>query len=185
MTMRGLLLAALAPLTLALPRGDAPPRRITLFPITLNDVSLQPVSPELRGRMQRMTVALRERLTTACGYEVVAPDSGSDAGAGAANYLYAHPEVAVGLAVARSEWVVVPRLNRASPWVTDLQANVVRVRDSTLVSNRIVEVKGIELSPELAERLIERGAAWMADQLSQAVEHSSSAADAVTRRCPA
>jgi hypothetical protein len=46
---------------------------------------------------------------------------------------------------------------------------------------RIVEVKGIELSPELASQLVERGAAWMADQLSQAIEH---AAGAPGRRCP-
>jgi hypothetical protein len=65
--------------------------------------------------------------------------------------------------------------------VTDLQANVVRVRDTLLVSNRIVEVKGIELSPELAAQLVERGAAWMADQLSQAIEH---AAGAPGRPCP-
>jgi hypothetical protein len=73
----------------------------------------------------------------------------------------------------------------SSPWVTDLQAHVVRVRDTTIVSNRIVELKGLELTPELAARLVERGAAWMADQVSQAVEHSSGDQRPAPRRCPA
>jgi hypothetical protein len=76
-------------------------------------------------------------------------------------------------------------LNRASSWVTDLQADVLRARDTTMVSNRIVEVKGIELGPDLAAKLIERGAAWMADQLSQAIEHASGSAGPELRRCPA
>ena len=73
------------------------------------------------------------------------------------------PTVAAALArPAGADWVIVPRVNRASPWVTDLQAHVVRVSDTTLVNNRIVEMKGIELDSALAARLAERGAAWMA-----------------------
>jgi len=60
---------------------------------------------------------------------------------------------------------------------------VVRVRDTTLVSNRVVELKGLELTRELAERLIDRGAAWMADQVSQAIEYARDPA-VTTRRCP-
>lgn len=100
-------------------------------------------------------------------------------------YLYAHPEIAAGLADAEAEWVIIPRLTRATPWVTTLQAHVVRVRDSALVSNRIVQVNGLELSPELAAKLIDRGAAWMADQVSQAIEHSSGTAHPAPRRCRA
>jgi hypothetical protein len=159
---------------------------VALIPIELNDVSNQPVSPELPARMQRLTVALQERLAASCGYQVIPVRSAADTTSSAGpNYLYAHPEIAVEMAGAEAEWVIIPRLNRATPWVTDLQANVVRVRDTTLVSNRIVEVKGIELSPELATKLIERGAAWMADQLSQAIEHASGAVGPAMRPCPA
>jgi hypothetical protein len=155
-------------------------------PVALNDVSNQPLSPELPGRMQQLTLALQERLTTHCGYQVVPVHSGADTAiASGPGYLYAHPEIAVGLAGAEVEWVIIPRLNRATPWVTDLQAHVVRVRDTALVSNRIVEVKGLELSPELAAKLIERGAAWMADQLAQAIEHASGAVGPAGRPCPA
>jgi Protein of unknown function (DUF2380) len=156
-----------------------------VFPIALNDVSNQPASPELSPRMRRLAAALRQRLGNGCGYRVVPVDSIAEASVGSATgYLYAHPDVAVGLAAASgAEWIVIPRLNRASPWVTDLQAHVVRVRDTVLVSNRIVELKGLELTPELATRLIERGSAWMADQLSQAIEHARSPSSAAIRRC--
>jgi len=183
MSFRDLLLTALVPLSLTWP-PQPPARRLALVPIALNDVSNQPVSAELPARMQLLTDALRERLTTDCGYQVVLVNSGAVTGTGP-GYLYAHPELAVGLAGPGAEWVIIPRLNRASPWVTDLQAHVVRVRDTALVSNRIVEVKGLELSPELAVKLIERGAAWMADQLSQAIEHATGAVGPARRRCPA
>jgi hypothetical protein len=186
MSVRGFLLTAVVPLSLAWAPEATRPRRIALVAIALNDVSNQPVSPELPARMQLLTTALRERLTTDCGYHVASVDSGAATAAGGGpGYLYAHPDIAVGLAGAEAEWVIIPRLNRATPWVTDLQAHVVRVRDTALVSNRIVEVEGIELSPELATKLIERGAAWMADQLSQAIEHSSGAVSPAQRRCPA
>ena len=152
----------------------APARRVAISALALNDVSNQPVSPELPARMRWLDTALRQRLSVGCGYRVIPIDSSAS--------LYANPELAAELAgPAGADWVVVPQLNRASPWVTDLQAHVIRVRDTTLVSNRIVEVKGIELSQELAAQLVERGAAWMADQLSQAIEH---AAGAPGRRCP-
>jgi hypothetical protein len=137
--------------------------------------------------MQRLVTALREHLATGCGYQVVTIDSLAERAAGLApGYLYAHPDVAARLAAApRAEWIVIPRLNRASPWVTDLQAHVVRVRDTALVSNRIVELKGIELAPELAAKLVDRGGAWMADQVSQAIEHAAGGSHPALRRCPA
>lgn len=183
--MRRLLLAGLLPLYVIWPAPGAPPARVAVLSVALNDLANQPASPELPIRMRRLAAALRERLETGCGYGVVAIDSIAEASAEIApGYLYAHPDVAVELAARhQAEWVVIPRLNRASPWVTDLQAHVVRVSDTTLVSNRIVEVKGVELGPELAAKLIERGAAWMADQLSQAIEHSSGDSQPAPRRC--
>jgi hypothetical protein len=187
MSTRDLLLAGLVPLWLAWPPDAIPPTRVAVLSITLNDLSNQPASPELPARIQLLTAALRKRLAAGCGYHVVPVDSLVEASAGSApGYLYTHPDVAVGLARStQAEWIIIPRLNRASPWVTDLQAHVVRVRDTTIVSNRIVELKGLELTPELAARLVERGAAWMADQVSQAVEHSSGDRRLAPRRCPA
>ena len=137
--------------------------------------------------MHALTAALREQLASACGYQVVPVDSVAEARAERGpGYIYAHPDVAVALvAPTGADWVIVPRLNRATPWVTDLQAHVVRTRDTVLVGNRIVEVKGIELTPELAARLIDRGAAWMADQVSQTIEHGSGPSQPSPRPCPA
>lgn len=183
--MRRLFFAGLVPLGLAWSPNAPSPTRLAVFSITLNDLSNQPVSPELPARMQRLTTALREHLPTGCGYQIVSVDSAEMAAGFGPGYLYAHPEIAAGLADAEAEWVIIPRLTRATPWVTTLQAHVVRVRDSALVSNRIVQVNGLELSPELAAKLIDRGAAWMADQVSQAIEHSSGTAHPAPRRCRA
>ena len=161
---------------------NAAPRKVAVLSIALNDVSNQPASPELPDRMRWLGTSLRERLGAQCGYQVIQVGTTGAAAESRAGYLSGQPDLAAEVGgAAGAEWVVVPRLNRASPWVTDLQANVIRVRDTLLVSNRIVELKGIELSPELAAQLVERGAAWMADQLSQAIEH---AAGATGRRCP-
>ncbi len=187
MSVRRLLLTGLLPLWLAWSPKAPLPTRVAVFSIVLNDVSNQPASPELPARMQRLTTALREHLATGCGYQIVSVDSLAEMAAGfGPGYLYAHPDVAVGLAApAQPEWIIIPRLNRASPWVTDLQAHVVRVRDTALVSNRIVDLRGLEMAPELATKLVDRGGAWMADQVSQAIEHSSGTAHPAPRRCRA
>ncbi len=179
-----LLGAGLVLLCLAWGGDPAPAFRVVVLPVSLNDLSNQPASAALPERMAALGVALRERLATDCGYEVVSVDSlaGAEVTPG---YLYAHPDVAVELAGAQADWVVIPRLNRASPWVTDLQAHVVRVRDTAVVSNRIVEVKGIEMQPDLAAKLVDRGGAWMADQVSQAIEHAAGPGSSPKRRCPA
>jgi hypothetical protein len=187
MPKRILLLAGFVPLWLAWQPQGPSSTRVVVFAVTLNDLSHQPASPELPVRMQQLGTALRAHLSTDCGYHVVPLDSLDKPSVEVApGYLYAHPDVAVGLAApTRAQWIIIPRLNRASPWVTDLQAHVVRASDTALVSNRIVEVKGIELTPELAARLAERGGAWMADQVSQAIEHSAGASGQARRRCPA
>jgi hypothetical protein len=158
---------------------------VAVLPIDLNDVSNQPVSPELRERLGRLSEALSARLGTACGYTIVRlPQSARSPAAAKPGYLYAHPDLAVSLTgPAEADWVIIPRLNRASPWVADLQAHVVRVRDTVIVSNRIVEIKGLEMTPELAARLVVRGAAWMADQISQSIETANGAEVASRRRC--
>jgi hypothetical protein len=78
----------------------------------------------------------------------------------------------------------VPRLNWATVWAADLHAHVVRLRDTVLVSNCVVELKGLELTPELAARLTDRGSAWMADQLSQVIELALQPPGGRDRRCP-
>jgi hypothetical protein len=153
--------------------------------IELNNIHKSAPDSTLAGRITRLGDAVRARLASACGYQVERVDPAAAAAEHLTQgYFYDHPDVAVGLArSAGAEWVVIPRLNRASAWVADLQAHVVRVSDTVLVSNRIVELKGLELTPELAAHLTDRGAAWMADQLSQVIELARNAAGPVARRC--
>jgi Protein of unknown function (DUF2380) len=162
-----------------------PPVKVALLSIEL--INLHKTAPDssLAGRIQGLGAALAARLAITCGYQVVPIDSGAQAAAHfGEGYLYDHPDEAAGLAAAAgADWVVVPRLNRATAWAADLQAHVVRVRDSTIISNRIVELKGLELGPELATRLELRGAAWMADQLSQAIEFAQHPGTSPVRRC--
>jgi hypothetical protein len=182
---RSLLALALVALLAASARTGEPPK-VAVLAIDLNNIHKSPPDSAFAGRIIRLADALRARLGADCGYRVVLIDRAAEASAHVADgYFYDHPDLAAGLAAgAGADWVIVPRLNRASAWAADLQAHVVRVSDSMLVSNRIVEFKGLELTPELAARLTERGSAWMADQVSQVIELARSPARAPARRCP-
>jgi hypothetical protein len=184
--MNSFLSLALAGLLGASSRTSEPPPKIAVLAIELNNIHKSAPDSALAGRIARLGDALRARLATACGYQVVLVDPAIEAAADVTDgYFYDHPDVAVGLALgAGADWVIIPRLNRATAWAADLQAHVVRVRDTVLVSNRIVEFKGLELTPELAARLTERGSAWMADQLSQAIELARRPMGAPARLCP-
>ena len=136
---------ALLPLTALLTLGGAatvPAPRVAVLTIDLNNIHKTDPDTALPGRLSRLGEALRSRLAT-CGYEVVAVDPEAETRAHATDgYFYEHVDVAAALAgKAEADWVVIPRLNRASAWVADLQAQVVRVSDTTLVSNRIIELK--------------------------------------------
>jgi putative intracellular protease/amidase len=166
--------------------SQEPPARVVVLSIDINNLANQPIDSGLPARVEALGAALRTRLA-ACGYEVQPVDPQAEAAARRApGYLYAHPDLATTLAApAQADWVIASRLDRATPWVADLQALVIRVRDTTLISNRVVELKGLELTPELGARLVDRGAAWMADQVSQAIEHGSRGDTTQARRCPA
>ena len=163
----------------------APGPRVTVLAVALNNLSNLPDDPP--ARVQALAAALRARLAGECGYVVVAADSLDEAlGRTGRAYYYDHPDAAAKLARdAGAEWVLIPRLNRASPWVTDMQLHVVRASDGTIVSNRAVELKGFGMRDDLTEKLTVRGAAWMADQIDQAIGLSTSPGEPVTRRCRA
>jgi hypothetical protein len=187
MRLGSISLCAVSLLTLVGESGRTPdPSKVVVLTIDLNNIHKSPPDSALARRISGLAGALRTRLATACGYEVVSLDPATEAGAHLTEgYFYDHPDIAVHLAhEVGADWVIIPRLNRASAWVADLQAHVVRVRDTVLISNRIVELKGLELTPELAARLIDRGSAWMADQLSQVIELARHPAGARIRRCP-
>jgi hypothetical protein len=114
---RGLSFIALLPLAMGTTPAPPPPVRVAVLAIALNDLANQPANPDLPARLRLLGGALREHLATGCGYELVRVDSAAAASAElGAGYLYAHPDVAVRLvATTKAEWVIIPRLNRASP----------------------------------------------------------------------
>ncbi len=183
--LRSLLALTLLALLGASTSTPEPRPKVVMLTIDLNNLHKSAPDSALAGRIARLADAVRSRLATACGYEVVPVNPATEAAAHVTDgYFYDHPAVAVSLALGvGADWVIIPRLNRATAWAADLQAHVVRVRDTLLVSNRIVQFKGLELTPELAARLTERGSAWMADQLSQVIELARSPTGAVARRC--
>jgi hypothetical protein len=170
----------------ALDAHRAPPApRVTVLAVALNNLSNLPDDPP--ARVAALGAALRARLAAGCGYVVVAADSLDEArGFTGRYYYYDHPDAAAKLARdAGAEWVLIPRLNRASPWVADMQLHVVRASDGTIVSNRAVELKGFGMRDDLTDKLTVRGAAWMADQIDQAIGLSIAPGAPVTRRCRA
>lgn len=175
---------ALAGATLAA-RPPAPTPRLLLLRIDVNNLSSYPDDPP--ARLAALETALRDRLA-GCGYEVPPVDSAAERRANAGNgYFYAHPDAAAALGrELGAAWVLVPRLNRASSYVTDLQLHVVRAADAMVVSNRAVELKGFGMTAPVTAHLTVRGAAWMADQVSQAVEWAAAGSRTIPpRRCRA
>ena len=186
--LRGLAaLAAVGVATLGAARAPAPaPQpRIAVLAVALNNLSSLPDDPP--ARVGALGAALRARLAGECGYEVIVLDSLAEArGQAGPTYYYDHPDAGAQLArSAGAQWALIPRLSRASPWVTDLQLHVVRAADGAIVSNRAVELKGFGMSDDLTARLTQRGAAWMADQVDQAIEWATTSRTGAARRCPA
>jgi len=160
--------------------------RMVVLDIEVNNLTHQSLDSAEGPRVGRLTLELRKALAEPCGYRVTAIDSAAarevNVGEG---YFYAHPEVAARLAAsAGAEWVIIPRLNRVSPWVADLQAHVVRVASGEIISNRVVAIRGFGLQEELTARLTVRAAAWMADQIDQAIGYASEGGPAA-RHCKA
>ena len=183
---RGLAALALAgAATVGAAHTSAPVPRVAVLAVALNNLSSLPDDPP--ARVGALGAALRARLSGECGYDVVALDTLAEArGQAGPTYYYDHPDAGARLARdAGAEWALIPRLSRASPWVTDLQLHVVRASDGAIVSNRAVELKGFGMSDDLTARLTQRGAAWMADQVTQAIEWATTSRAGAPRRCPA
>ena len=124
--VRSLLALALLALLGGSTRTAEPPKVVVLA-IDLNNLHKTAPDSALAGRIARLADAVRARLATACGYQVVLLDPRTEATAHLTEgYFCDHPDVAAGLALGvDADWVIVPRLNRATAWAADLQAHVV------------------------------------------------------------
>ena len=178
---------AVAAALVARPEVLPPAPRVAVLTVEPHNLTGRSEHADDPAHLRALTAALRGRLSGACGYEVAAVDTLAEArGRVGPGYFYAHPDAGAVLARdAGADWVLIPRLNRASPWVTDLQLHVVRAADGAVVSNRVVELKGFGMSDDLTVRLTERGAAWMADQVDQAIGWAAAPGAPPPRHCPA
>ena len=149
--MPGLVTSTLAPALaiLAAPvasgRVAEPAPKVVVLAIDLNNLHKTAPDTSFAGRLARLAEALRTRLAS-CGYEVIALDPVVEGEARATEgYFYEHPDVAAALAAGvGADWVIVPRLNRASAWAADLQAHVVRVSDTGEQPDRGVQGAGAD-----------------------------------------
>jgi Protein of unknown function (DUF2380). len=152
--------------------------RIAVLDFELNDLTLLPRTPEELERTASVAPLLREALAKKGGYEVIAIDSDTQREADASfGYLFDHPEVAAELGRQfEVDWIAVGRVHKPSFLFAYLKVHLVNVKTQQLVGDHVVEVKGY------LEKLTERGAASLAEQIDQAIESWGSLKTSTPRR---
>jgi hypothetical protein len=175
----------LVPLAILAAHTPARPT-IIVAPVLLNNMSALPETHADSAAVVLLTSEARSRLAS-CGYRVPTDSSSSITAAHpGASYLWEHAdEVAKWGAAQHADWVLVSRLNRIGPWVAEWEAQVVSTRLQQSVSTRVVELKGIGRDTSLTAHMSARGAAWLIDQVTQAVSHNTSDTTASGRPCHA
>jgi len=167
--------------------ADAPSRpTIVVAPVVLNNMSALPDTHADSVAIALLTNEARARLAS-CGYPT--PDDSAASITAAhpgSSYLWEHAdEVARWGAEQHADWVLVSRLNRIGPWVAEWEAQVVSTRLQRSVSTRVVELKGIGRDTSLTSHMSARGAAWLIDQVTQAISHNIGDTTAAGRPCHA
>ena len=157
---------------------------VIVAPVLLNNMSALPDTPADSATIFLLTREARARLAS-CGYAAPADSAPSiTAEHPGASYLWEHPdEVAKWGAAQHADYVVVSRLNRIGPWVAEWEAQVVSTTLQHAVSTRVVELKGIGRDTALTAHMSNRGAAWMVDQVTQSIAHSTGDTTAAGRPC--
>jgi hypothetical protein len=174
-------------LPFALLAGEAPQRPIIIVaPVLLNNMSALPDTRADSSTIVLLTREARARLAS-CGYPAPTDSAPSiTAEHPGSSYLWEHAdEVAKWGAAQRADWVLVSRLNRIGPWVAEWEVQVVSTRLQRSVSTRVVELKGIGRDTSLTSHMSNRGAAWLIDQVTQSVSHSTGDTTAAGRPCHA
>jgi hypothetical protein len=181
------IMLVLASLALLAARAAVPTRpAIIVLPVVLNNMSALPDAHADSVVVDLLTREARARLGS-CNYP--APDEATPTIAAqhpGASYLWEHAdEVAKWGASQHADWVLVSRFNRIGPWVAEWEGQVVSTREARSVSTRVVELKGIARDSSLTAHLSNRGAAWMIDQVTQSIAHSTGDTAAAGRPCHA
>lgn len=159
---------------------------IIVAPVLLNNMSALPDTRTDSAAIVLLTNEARARLAS-CGYAASADSTNSiTAEHPGASYLWEHADEVAKWGVAHhADYVVVSRLNRIGPWVAEWEAQVVSTSAQKAVGTRVVELKGIGRDTILTAHMSARGAAWMVDQVTQSVAHSTGDTVAAGRPCHA
>lgn len=174
-------------LPIALLASAAPSRpSVAVASVILNNMSALPDTRADSATVLLLTREARARLA-GCGYPVSGDTTPSiTAVHPGASYLWEHPDVVAQWGAAQhADWVLLSRLNRIGPWVAEWEVQVVSTAKQQAVSTRVVELKGISRDTSLTAHLSTRGAAWLVDQATQSIAHSSGDTTAAGRPCHA
>src|SRR5262245_60070630 len=139
--------------------------RIAVLAFELNDLTLDPNTPQEVERTASIAPLLREALTARAGYHVVEIDARTAESANAGTgYLFDHHDSAAELArAAGAGWVVIGRVHKPSALFAYFKAHLVNAASGQLAGDLVVEVKGPQ------RELTARGVAQLADQIATIV----------------
>ena len=174
-------------LPLAIFASPAPSRpSVAVALVILNNMSALPDTRADSATVLLLTREARSRLA-GCGYLVPSDSAPSITVAHpGSSYLWEHPDVVAQWgAEQHADWVLLSRLNRIGPWVAEWEVQVISTAKQQAVSTRVVELKGISRDTSLTTHLSNRGAAWLVDQATQSISHSSGDTTAAGRPCHA
>ena len=159
---------------------------VAVASVILNNMSALPDTHADSATVLLLTREARTRLA-GCGYPVPSDSAPSITAAHpGSSYLWEHPDVVAQWGAAQhADWVLLSRLNRIGPWVAEWEVQVISTKKQQSVGTRVVELKGISRDTSLTAHLSNRGAAWLVDQATQSISHSSGDTTAAGRPCHA
>lgn len=137
--------------------GDVP---VLILDFELNDLTLDPGSPQEQERVASLRPLLAETLAAIGGYRIADTESERQAQDHRSfGYLFDHHDAAAELGrSAGADWVVVGRVHKASFLFVYFMAHLIDTRTGQLAGDFIVEVKGPQkrLTIKGVERLAEK-----------------------------
>jgi len=159
---------------------------VAVASVILNNMSALPDTHADSATVLQLTREAHARLA-GCGYPVPSDSAPSITAAHpGSSYLWEHPDVVAQWGAAQHvDWVLLSRLNRIGPWVAEWEVQVISTAKQQAVSTRVVELKGISRDTTLTAHLSVRGAAWLVDQATQSISHSSGDTTGAGRPCHA
>jgi hypothetical protein len=146
---------------------------VLILDFELNDLTLDPGSPQERERVASLRPLLAETLAEKNGYRIAEIDGRSQAQADRSfGYLFDHHDAAAELGRSSgADWVVVGRVHKASFLFVYFMVHLVETRTGQLAGDFIVEVKGPQ------KRLTIKGVESLAAKIDATLREQAAAND--------